>query len=118
MLEKALQFPDQNIWIYIIKVEVDGLFYNKTFKDKPLSEGQQPIIAKFVFDVKYKEDRTILKYKARFVVKDFIQIYKIDYEETFALNTGSYKAYIELGIWKKKSEAKDWQPKEKTMQSK
>ena len=63
---------------------MDGLFCNKTFKDDPLLEGQQPITAKFVFDVKYREDETVLKYKARLVARGFTQIYRVDYEEIFA----------------------------------
>ena len=59
------------MWIHVIKVEMDGLFRNKTFKDEPLPEGQQPITAKFVFDLKYKEDGTVLKYKARLVARGF-----------------------------------------------
>lgn len=43
-LEEALQCPDRD--------EMDGLFRNKTFKDDPLREEQQPITAKFVFDVR------------------------------------------------------------------
>ncbi len=83
-LEEALQCPDRDMWIHAIKVEMGGLFCSKTFKDEPLPEGKQPITAKFVFDVKYKEDGTVLKYKARLVGRGFTQIYGVDYEETFA----------------------------------
>lgn len=40
---------------------MDELFYNKIFKNEPLPKGQQLITAKFVYDVKYKEDGPILK---------------------------------------------------------
>lgn len=51
-LEEALQCPDRDMWIDAIKVEMDGLFRNKTFEDDPLREEQQPITTKFVFDVR------------------------------------------------------------------
>ena len=40
---------------------------------RPL-EGQQPSTTKFVFDVKYREDGTVLNYKARLVARGFTQI--------------------------------------------
>lgn len=51
---------------------MDGLFFNKIFKDKSLLERQQSVITKFVFDVKYKENKTVLQYKTWLVTKDFI----------------------------------------------
>lgn len=91
-LEQSFQCPNQNMWINTIKMEMDGIFCNKTFKNNSLPEKQQPIIAKFVFDVKYKEEETVLKYKAYLVAKNFVQIYKIDYKKTFAL-TIKYKTF-------------------------
>ena len=40
-----------------------------------------------MFVVKYKLDRSIYRYKARLVAKEFTQTYKIDYQETFTLVT-------------------------------
>lgn len=51
---------------------MNGLFFNKIFKDKPLLERQQLITTKCVFDIKYKENRTVLQYKTWLVTKDFI----------------------------------------------
>ena len=39
---------------------------------------------KWVFQVKYNSDGTILKYKARLVAKGFLQNSSIDYAETFS----------------------------------
>lgn len=38
ILKKALQCPKRDMWLWIdvIKIEMDKLFRNKTFKDDPL----------------------------------------------------------------------------------
>lgn len=68
-----------------IKVKIDKLFHNKIFKDDPLPEKQQPIIIKFIFDIRYKKDRTVMKFKACLVARSFTQIYRVDYKKTFLL---------------------------------
>lgn len=53
---------------------------------KPVTvlEGHNAITAKFVWDVKYAEDGSIARYKARLVARGFTQVHGVDYEETFA----------------------------------
>lgn len=70
-LTEALQYPDQDMWINAIKVEINKLFCNKIFKANFFPKRQQPITAKFVFDVKYKKNRIVLKYKACLVAREF-----------------------------------------------
>lgn len=69
--KEALPYPDQDMWIDAIKVELNGLSCNKTFKGRPLPEEQQPITAKFVFGIEYREDGTVLEYKVRLVIRGF-----------------------------------------------
>ena len=69
---------------------MDGLFCNKTFKNNFFLKRQKSISIKFVFDVKYRKDETVLKYKTYLVARGFIQIYKVDYEEIFT-STIKYK---------------------------
>ena len=40
---------------------------------------------KVVWDIKYAEDGSIARYKARLVARGFAQVQGIDYRETFAL---------------------------------
>ena len=47
-------------------------------------EGQNTITAKAVWDIKYAEDGSVARYKARLVTRGFTQVYGVDYEETFA----------------------------------
>jgi hypothetical protein len=44
----------------------------------------RPISCKWIFKKKTDNDENVHIYKARLVVKDFKQIYGIDYDETFS----------------------------------
>ena len=46
-------------------------------------EGKSIVGSKWVFKVKHVADGSIEKYKAIFVAKEFSQVERIDYEETF-----------------------------------
>lgn len=50
-----------------------------------LSSGRKSIRNKWVLKIKHKADGSIDKYKARLMVKGYIQKESIDYEETFLL---------------------------------
>ena len=41
------------------------------------------MLTKWVFMVKLEVDRTIKRFKARLVVRGFLQVYKEDYTKTF-----------------------------------
>lgn len=56
---------------------------NDTWTLALLLEGKNIVAFKSVFRIKYKADRSIDKYKAQHVAKGYIQIYGIDYYETF-----------------------------------
>ena len=45
---------------------------------------KKPIGCKWVFMIKHKANGIVERYKARLVAKGFTQIYKINYQETFA----------------------------------
>ena len=49
-----------------------------------LPAGQKPVGLKWVFKVKYHDDGTIEKFKARVVAQGYSQVYGIDFEETYA----------------------------------
>jgi hypothetical protein len=67
-----------------MEAEHESLMKNQTWDLTALPSGKKPIGCKWVYKVKYKEDGTLDKYKARLVVKGFSQREGIDYEETFS----------------------------------
>ena len=49
-----------------------------------LPASRKPVGSKWVFKVKYYDDGTIEKFKARVVAQRYSQVYGIDFEETYA----------------------------------
>lgn len=49
-----------------------------------LPKGKQPVGCKWVYTLKYKDDRSFERYKARLVAKGYTQTYEVDYQEAFA----------------------------------
>src|ERR1700744_1420584 len=78
--EQALESPESNEWIKAIENEKKSIDSNKTWELKPRPNGIRTLKSKWVF--KLKSNPTI--YKARLVVKGFLQKYGIDYEEIFS----------------------------------
>ena len=50
----------------------------------PRPEGKSVVTSKWIYKIKHATDRSIEKYKARFVARGFSQKEGIDYEENFA----------------------------------
>ena len=71
-------------WNQAMKEEITTIENNKTWQlvDKP--KGKKVIGVKWVYRVKLNPNGSINKYKARLVVKGYIQQSRIDYIETFA----------------------------------
>ena len=51
----------------------------------PKPENKSVVSSKWIYRIKHVADRSIEKYKARFVARGFSQKEGIDYEETFDL---------------------------------
>jgi hypothetical protein len=83
----ALASHDAAQWKKAMDEEVDALLKNKTWKrvkrlDPKL--GIRVLRGKWVYKLKRKVDNTIARFKARWVVKGYEQLYGIDYDQTFA----------------------------------
>nr|GEX83528.1 ribonuclease H-like domain, reverse transcriptase, RNA-dependent DNA polymerase [Tanacetum cinerariifolium] len=71
-------------WIEAIKVKLDSINRNNTWKLTTLPKGQKAIGLKWVFKTKRDDNGNIVKHKSRLVAKGYIQEHGIDFEEVFA----------------------------------
>jgi hypothetical protein len=81
---EALQSDKCQEWLEAMKAEMTALQENETFSLTLLPAGRQAIPCKWVYKTKCDENGNIIKYKARVVVKGFLQKEGRDYDETFA----------------------------------
>jgi hypothetical protein len=67
-----------------MKSEIDALELNKTWQLTSLPPDKMAIGCKWVCKLKLKADGSLERYKARLVVKGYIQSEGLDYYETFS----------------------------------
>ena len=72
-----------------MKEDLDALSKNNTWDLVTLSSRKFVVGCKWIYKIKTHSDGSIEQYKACFVIKGFIQKYKIDYEECGSID---YKA--------------------------
>ena len=80
----AMKLPDAHLWKAAADSEMKAHELNKTWMYSKLPAGKKALKSRWVFTIKQKPDGTIERYKARLVVKGFLQVYGIDYNETYA----------------------------------
>ncbi|GJT30402.1 ribonuclease H-like domain, reverse transcriptase, RNA-dependent DNA polymerase [Tanacetum coccineum] len=71
-------------WIKAMKVELDSINRNNTWKLTTLPKGRKAIGLKWVFKTKKDANGNIIKHKARLVSKGYTQEHGIDFEEVSA----------------------------------
>lgn len=84
---KAMQGPNAPQWAQAMTEELDQLHKNNTWelvhKDE-IERGHRPLGGKWVYKVKRDVDGNIARFKARWVVKGYLQQFGIDFDQTFA----------------------------------
>ena len=72
------------LWQEAVDSEIEALAANRTWESKVPPVGVNIVTSKWVFNVKYNNDDTINKFKARLVARGFTQRQGVDFEDTFA----------------------------------
>ena len=67
--------------------EYDSIINNSAWEVVPRPVEKSVVGSGWIYKVKQVVDRSVEKYKARFVARGFSQIERINYDETFALVT-------------------------------
>jgi len=71
-------------WVEEMMEEYQSIMKNDVWDIVPKPEGKSVVSSKWIYKIKHATDRSIEKYKERFVARGFSQKEEIDYEETFA----------------------------------
>lgn len=73
-----------DVWIEACEDELFSIEKNETWELVELPVGSKAIGLKWIFKIKRNADGTISKYKARLVVKGYVQRHGVDFDEVFA----------------------------------
>eukprot|EP00253_Pinus_taeda_P005742 PITA_05742 len=75
---------EKHIWVDEMVEEYESIIKNNIWELVPRPIDKSIVGLRWIFKVKYAENGSIEKYKARFVAKGCSQVEGIDYEETFS----------------------------------
>ncbi len=92
-------------WLKAMKNENKSLLINETWKLINLFKDRRVLRDKWVYKIKRGEHDEILRYKARWVIRDFEQIERLNYTKTFVsmIKSMSYKTMYVIVVvndWK------------------
>ena len=76
--EEAIQKKE---WIESMAKEYQLIMKNDVWDIVPKTEGKSVVSSKWIYRIKHAANKSIEKYKARFVARGFYQKEGIDYEE-------------------------------------
>ncbi len=83
---RAIQGPNTTKWAKAMAEELDQLHKNKTWTLIPASEmkpGHQALDRKWVYKIKRDVNSNIACFKAKWVVKGYLQQFEVDFDLTF-----------------------------------
>ena len=84
---RAIQGPNATKWAKAMAEELDQLHKNETWTLIPASEmkpGHQALDGKWVYKIKRDVNSNIACFKAKWVVKGYLQQFEVDFDQTFA----------------------------------
>lgn len=82
-----MQGPNAAEWARAIEEELDQLEKNNTWElvhKSNVQPGYRPLGGKWVYKIKRDVDGNIARFKARWVVKGYLQQFGVDFNQTFA----------------------------------
>ena len=80
----ALQMPNKEEWLLAMQNEINDLKKLNTWDLVQLPKGRKVLKGRWVFKTKRDPYGTIIKLKARWVVKGFKQVEGLDFDQTFS----------------------------------
>jgi hypothetical protein len=92
---EAMEGEDSVEWQDAAKREFDALIKNSTWDMVERPRDRHVLKGKWVFRIKLKEDGAIDKFKARWVIKGFLQLAGVEFGETYA-PTPRYESLLVL----------------------
>jgi hypothetical protein len=106
--KKVMKNLDCDKWIIVMKNENISLLINKTWILTNTFKNKRILRDKWIYKIKREKRDEILRYKARWVVRDFEQIEKLDYTKIFAfvIKSMSYKVIYVIVV------VNDWEIKQ------
>jgi hypothetical protein len=81
---EAMARPDAQRWKEATDEEMKQHEDNKTFELTELPAGRKALDGKWVFNIRRGIENEIIKYKARYVARGFMQQEGVDYDQTYA----------------------------------
>lgn len=82
--KEMIRSADQEFWMKATRDEYNSLLENETWELTYLPPGRKALGCKWVWKCKYKADGSLERFKARLVIKGFLQIAGVDFTDTFA----------------------------------
>ncbi|KAE8721506.1 hypothetical protein F3Y22_tig00015910pilonHSYRG00092 [Hibiscus syriacus] len=71
--QEAINSSDASLWMMAMQEEIEALHKNNTWDLVPLPQGRKPIGNKWVFKIKRNSNDQVERYRARLVVKGYVQ---------------------------------------------